>query len=67
VYGLDSFGSGQGSVAGSCEYGSELSGSIKGRELLDSLRTVSFSGRTLLHGVCRKIYHDEESRCVERH
>jgi len=28
--GLDSYGSGQGPVAGSCEHGNELLGSIKG-------------------------------------
>jgi hypothetical protein len=33
--GLDSFGSGQGPVAGSCEHGDELSCSIKGGEFLD--------------------------------
>jgi hypothetical protein len=33
--GLDASGSGQKSVAGSCEHGSEPSGYIKGREFLD--------------------------------
>jgi hypothetical protein len=33
--GLDSFGSGQGQVAGSCEHGNEPSGSIKYGEFLD--------------------------------
>jgi len=33
--GLDSSGSGQGLVAGSCEYGDEPLGSIKDREFLD--------------------------------
>jgi hypothetical protein len=33
--GLDSFGSGQGQVAGSCEHGNEPSGSIKCGEFLD--------------------------------
>jgi hypothetical protein len=32
---LDSSGSGQGSVADSCEHGNEPSGSIKGKEFLD--------------------------------
>jgi hypothetical protein len=36
-------------VAGCCENGNELSGSIKGRKFL--LVTISFSKRTLLHGV----------------
>jgi hypothetical protein len=33
--GLDSSGSGQGPVAGSCEHGSVPSGSIKGGEFID--------------------------------
>jgi hypothetical protein len=33
--GLDGFGSGQGEVAGTCECGNELSGSIKCGEFLD--------------------------------
>jgi hypothetical protein len=33
--GLDASGSRQGPVAGSCEHGSEPSGSIKGKEFLD--------------------------------
>jgi hypothetical protein len=33
--GLDSSGSGQGPLAGSCELGNELLGFIKGRERLD--------------------------------
>jgi hypothetical protein len=33
--GLDSSGSGQGPVVGSCENGHESSGSIKGRKFLD--------------------------------
>ena len=32
-------GSGQGQVAGACEYGNEPSGSIKCREFLDKLQT----------------------------
>ena len=35
VVGLDGVGSGQGQVAGACEYGNELSGSIKCGEFLD--------------------------------
>ena len=34
-WGLDGVGSGQGQVAGACEYGNELSGSIKCGEFLD--------------------------------
>jgi len=34
-YGLDRAGSGQGQMAGTCEYGIELSGSIKCGELFD--------------------------------
>jgi hypothetical protein len=37
-FGLDSSGSGQGLVAGSCEHGNEPSGSIKGGEFLHYLR-----------------------------
>jgi hypothetical protein len=41
-------------VAGTCEYGKELSGSIKCGEFLDWLqRLVSFSSRTLLYGVSK--------------
>jgi hypothetical protein len=36
-YGLDSSGSGQGQVAGSCEHGNEPSCSIKGGEFIDLL------------------------------
>jgi len=32
---LDAYGSGKGPVAGSCEHGNELSGSITGEEFLD--------------------------------
>jgi hypothetical protein len=35
VCGLDASGSGQGPVAGSCENGNELSGSLKGVEFFD--------------------------------
>jgi hypothetical protein len=38
-------------VAGSCEYGNELSGSIKGGEFLISQVTISFSRRPQLYGV----------------
>ena len=34
-YGLDPAGSGEGQVAGTCEYGNELSGFIKCGEFLD--------------------------------
>ena len=37
-------------MAGACEYGNELAGSIKCGVFLEKLRTVSFSGRTVLHG-----------------
>ena len=33
-HGLDGFGSGYGQLAGTCEYGNELSGSIKYGEFL---------------------------------
>ena len=35
LWGLDGVGLGQGQVAGTCEYGKELSGSIKFGECLD--------------------------------
>jgi len=34
-----------------CEHSNEPSGSVKGREFLDSLN-IRFSRRTLFHGVC---------------
>jgi hypothetical protein len=39
--GLDASGSGEGPVAGSCEYVNEPPGSIKGGELLDQMRISS--------------------------
>ena len=36
---MDGAGSGYGQVAGTCEYGNELSGSIKCAEFLDEMRT----------------------------
>jgi hypothetical protein len=38
VWGLDGAGSGKGKVAGTCEYGNELSGSVKRGEFLDQLQ-----------------------------
>jgi len=38
LWGLDGVGSGQGQVAGTCEYGDEPSGSKKYREFLDYLQ-----------------------------
>ena len=38
IRGLDLYGSGQGHVAGSCEYGDELPCSIKFKEFVDQLR-----------------------------
>jgi hypothetical protein len=35
LWGLDRVGSGEGQVAGTCEYSNELSGSIKCGEFLD--------------------------------
>jgi hypothetical protein len=41
-------------VAGTCGYGEELSGSINAGNFLTSAKfTVSFSRRTLLHGVSK--------------
>jgi len=50
-YGLDRAGSGQGQVAGTCECGNEHS--IKCGNFLRSSGAVSFSRRTLFHGVSR--------------
>jgi len=47
---LDSFGSGYGPVAGSCEDVNEPSGYKKGVEFLKYLMTINFSS-ILLHGV----------------
>ena len=51
-HGLNRSGSGWGQVAGTCECSNETSVSIKCGEFLDWL--VSFSGRTLLHGVSKQ-------------
>jgi hypothetical protein len=48
---LDSYGSGCGQVVGSFEYGNALFGSIKYGDFLTSLEIITFSRRTLLHGV----------------
>jgi hypothetical protein len=40
-------------VAGTCECGNETSGSIKCGNFSTSCKTVSFSRRTLLHGVSK--------------
>jgi hypothetical protein len=40
-----------GQVAGTCEYGNELSCSINAGNFLTSCKPVSFSRRTLLHAV----------------
>jgi hypothetical protein len=48
--GLDSSGSEQSPVVGSCEYSNEPSGSIKDGGFLASSVTTGFS-KTLLHGV----------------
>ena len=42
-----------GMMAGTCEYGDESSGSKNAWNFLTSCRTVSFSRRTLLHGVSK--------------
>jgi len=53
--GLDASGSGYGPVAGSCERGNEPSDSIKDEEFSTSFVTVSFSRRTLHHGLVSKL------------
>jgi hypothetical protein len=40
---------------GTCEYGNEPPGSIKCGELLPSREPVSFSRRTLLHGISKQV------------
>jgi hypothetical protein len=42
-------------VVGSCECDNEPSGSIKYGKFLEELRTIRFSGGTLLHGVSQYI------------
>ena len=43
-------------MAGTCEYGNELSGSIKCGEFLElAAEPVSFSRRTLRHGVSKQV------------
>jgi hypothetical protein len=49
--GLDSSGSEKGPLVGFCEYGNELSGSIKGNNFLTEWETISFLKRIQLHGV----------------
>jgi hypothetical protein len=50
-YGLDRADSGWGQMASYCACGNEPSGSIKWGNFLTSSEPVSFSRRTLLHGV----------------
>ena len=42
-------------MADACECGNEPSGSVKCGEFLDWLKLVSFSKRTLHHGVSKKV------------
>jgi hypothetical protein len=51
---MDCSGSVQGQVAGPSECGNEPSGSINVGNFFTSWRSVSFSGRTLLHG-CQSV------------
>ena len=44
-------------MAGTCECGNEISGSINSGNLLTSCKPVSFSRRTLLHGVSGVCVH----------
>jgi len=48
---LDSSGSGQGQVAGSCKHGNDTLTSIKYQNFLTRYGPASFSRRALLHGV----------------
>jgi hypothetical protein len=43
-------------AAGTCECGKELSGSINAVNFLTGCKPVSFSRRTLLHGVSKLFY-----------
>jgi hypothetical protein len=45
-------------VAGICEYGNEHSGSLRCGEFLTGCKPVSFSRRTVLHGVSNYIAND---------
>ena len=55
VCGLDWAGPGQGQVAGACECSNEPSSSIKNSgNFLTSCKPVSFSRRTLHHGVSKE-------------
>jgi hypothetical protein len=55
-YGQYRPGSGEGQVAGTCECGNELSGTIKFGEFLDyNCKPVSSSRRTLLQTVSKKV------------
>jgi hypothetical protein len=56
---LDLSGSGQGQVVGSCVRSNEPSGSIKARNIVAILESISFSRRNLLRGVSE--YNAEES------
>jgi hypothetical protein len=49
-------------VVGACERGDEPLGSIKHGNFLTSCKPVSFSGRTLLHGVSK--YYDHIDRGI---
>jgi hypothetical protein len=65
--GLDSYGTEQGPVAGSCEHDNEPSGSIKGGEFHYWL-TTSFSKGTLLHVVSqRSQYNSKLILCIVSH
>ena len=43
-------------MAGTCEFGNEPSGSIKVENFLTSCKPVSFSRRTVLHGVVNYVF-----------
>jgi hypothetical protein len=49
---MDSSGSGQGPVEGSCEHSYDVSGSVNVVKFLSSSATSGFSRRTQSHGVC---------------
>jgi hypothetical protein len=50
-FGMYLYGSGEGPVAGSCEYGSKISSSIKGREFVDWLSNYQLHNEYVLWSV----------------
>jgi len=53
-------------VTGSCNGGNESSDSIKCGEFIDQLKTVSFSGRTVLHGESNEYKTNNEGNFFQK-